>query len=703
MQSNWRNRTRQNTTRQSYCSLVRHCQLSKTYLFVALGTDGTLDYYSTIFNAFLERHHVAGERDANQYFVRPRKDIPSLKLPFLALAIEGRTWVLSASRVEGVQRPAHVRYWGHYPVADIEYELDAPVHVGLRAWAPFFPGDADSSNTPGAVFLVHLWNEGGTPQQGTLAFSIRGPRIEELVFNAHGLGQAMARQEAQFDRRDVDGDFRGVAVTTTWEDMTYEYALGVASDHHVRTGAAIGPDEWADIDHSLPSAGPIEPGASVAVDFDLAPGSCQTVCFVLTWYAPRWRARGRYDMTNPMGTNDYVHKYASRFAGAVEVARHLSRHHDSMLGRILGWQEVIYSQPALPDWLQDSLINVFAVVAQQSFWATSTDSDHWWGPDGLFCVNESVVSCPQQACMANDNIGQWPVDLFFPDQARAKLRAFKHFQRSSGQTPSTLGTGTEMDQPWYDQQLTIDSQVYVHMVDRLWQITGDRRVLDEFYSSVKAATQFLMTIDQDGDGLLDVKGMNQYYDQWKAMAGAAVHVAGFWLATLAIAARMAEGMGDEFFVQACQKIAEKGRETIEQSLWNERAGSYLLYHQPTTGIKSDSVLSDQLIGQWYAHLHGLSTIFPEHRVKTVLETIWSINVASTPFGVRVAMRPDGSSDTKAFFSTCLHPSYSSLIPAMVCIYEVDRDRGEQLMRRVWTHVVFDLGMPWDMPGGLAAC
>ena len=29
--------------------------------FIALGTDGTLDYYSTIFNAYLERGHIAEE------------------------------------------------------------------------------------------------------------------------------------------------------------------------------------------------------------------------------------------------------------------------------------------------------------------------------------------------------------------------------------------------------------------------------------------------------------------------------------------------------------------------------------------------------------------------------------------------------------------------------------------------------------------
>ena len=51
-------------------------------------------------------------------------------------------------------------YWGHYPIADVEYKSDAPVGIGVRSWSPFIPGDAKVSNTPGAVFEVHLRNQG---------------------------------------------------------------------------------------------------------------------------------------------------------------------------------------------------------------------------------------------------------------------------------------------------------------------------------------------------------------------------------------------------------------------------------------------------------------------------------------------------------------------------------------------------------------
>ena len=111
--------------------------------------------------------------------------------PFLGLAMGAQTWVLASEdmiqgenlpwctepralnalreteaevetvrcpKLEGVQPATQIHYWGHYPVADMEFAIEAPISVGLRAWSPFFPGDAAASNIPAAVFEIHLRN-----------------------------------------------------------------------------------------------------------------------------------------------------------------------------------------------------------------------------------------------------------------------------------------------------------------------------------------------------------------------------------------------------------------------------------------------------------------------------------------------------------------------------------------------------------------
>ena len=81
--------------------------------------------------------------------------------------------------MRGVEKAREIHYWGHYPVADLEYETSAPVSVGLRAWTPFIPGDVAVSNTPGAVFEVRLRNQTVVRQQGSLMFNFPGPTQAE--------------------------------------------------------------------------------------------------------------------------------------------------------------------------------------------------------------------------------------------------------------------------------------------------------------------------------------------------------------------------------------------------------------------------------------------------------------------------------------------------------------------------------------------
>ena len=150
--------------------------------------------FCTIFNSFVPRQ-------------KPRY------LPLLGLFLGGKTWMLTSQKIinggtfqgcteprakkeerqvelpkiEGVECAKEIHYWGHYPVADLEYEIDVPVSVGLRAWAPFIPGDIAASSIPGAIFEVHLRNTSDAPQYGTIAISFPGPTEEEVDTKLAGL------------------------------------------------------------------------------------------------------------------------------------------------------------------------------------------------------------------------------------------------------------------------------------------------------------------------------------------------------------------------------------------------------------------------------------------------------------------------------------------------------------------------------------
>src|SRR5205823_11434519 len=137
--------------------------------------------------------------------------------------------------------PSEIHYWGHFPVADLEYETPgSPVSVALRAWSPFILGDSKTSNTPGAAFEVHLRNSTTSAQEGRFVFSFPGPTQEEVQI---GPGSPRKRVQAQTalnktqhtwvpvaEREvrarsiEVEGDFTGVWVTSELENNV-GYAL----------------------------------------------------------------------------------------------------------------------------------------------------------------------------------------------------------------------------------------------------------------------------------------------------------------------------------------------------------------------------------------------------------------------------------------------------------------------------------------------
>jgi len=112
---------------------------------------------------------------------------------------------------QGVRTVKEIHYWGHYPVADLEFETDAPAGVGLRAWSPFLPGQIVESMLPGAVFEVHLvaawyapeWNAGGYHWAGTIALSFPEPLEKEAG-------------ASEYARSVVDGAFRGWKSPRRW-------------------------------------------------------------------------------------------------------------------------------------------------------------------------------------------------------------------------------------------------------------------------------------------------------------------------------------------------------------------------------------------------------------------------------------------------------------------------------------------------------
>ncbi len=644
-----------------------------------------------------------------------------LNLPFLGLSVGKETWVLCDPKqtkpygylqneyqpafpikplqLDGVRTPQEIHYWGHYPVADIEYDTDAPVSVGLRAWAPFLPGHIEESLIPGAVFEVHLRNFSNSVQKGTVAFCFPGPTREEAGTD-------------RFERHQVGWDaFNGVFI----EAPKASYALGVIGKEQFRLGGDLGVNgaAWARISDGLPVDGfsrdgiPItgmnQAGASVAVDFELAPKEEKIVRFVLAWHSPQWNSGG-YPAASK--GNLFTHMYAKYYPSALETAHTLALKHESLLKRILAWQQALFTDETLPGWLAEVLINNFHLITEVGMWAQAKPPLGDWcrEEDGLWALNECPRGCPQLECGGNSYYGGPAVSLFFPDLTRSTLRGYKAYQYPDGCATWIFGGCTadtppcEMTMPTRGYQVGQTGSFHVGMIARYWAQSGDDKFLEEFYPYVKKATLYTFNLNPERPyGLISLPEFDQQESfESTPFKGMSAHVGIIRLYHLKMAEKMAKRMGDTEFAHQCREWFDQASQLLEKHLWT---GSYYMQHtDPSTKETADVVMAYQLDGEFMAWMDGLGEgILPPERVRTTLATLKKVTMMT--WGPRVWSNPDGSPPDfpTGYWTPCGVHSPSALMLAMTYMYHGEKEFGLELARKVMENMVCNNSWSWDMP------
>lgn len=646
-------------------------------------------------------------------FVPPRGP---LRQPFLGVTVGKRIWVLATrytEELENIETTSDIRYWGHYPVADLEYETDAPVSVGLRAWTPFIPGDVAISNTPGAMFEVHLRNASRSRQQGALTFSFPGPTQAEAQISPESARErvnsnwfwaleAIAKGAVQAERQPLQGNLRGISVTSP---AGVGYTLAVLAEDNVQIGANLGSVGNAWQGKSRPKPQENDFGTSLTVDFGLDPAAEKTIRFVLAWYAPLWKGEGSHCFT---------HMYATRYPNSLAVAQLLARDHTSLLRRVLNWQQAIYTYEKLPAWLQDTLVNNLYAITKVSLWAAAKPPLGDWchKEDGLFGMNESPRECPQMECIPCSFYGNIPIVSFFPEAALSTLRGYKAYQYPDGAAPWIFGgctgkpatEGTEMAMPNRGYQTTSNGSCYVDLVDRYWLRTGRDEILREFYPSVKQSTIYTMNLNPGPDGVISMPTDNidpatGKHATFGALEnelwyGRVPQLGGWHMAHLKIVERMADKVGDKEFAEQCRKWFKQGSDVMENKMW---AGEYYLaYDDPEIGKRSEVVNSYQLYGEWIGIYHGLPGIFRPDRVQTTLGTIKRVSVPPSFYGARHMVNPDGTPWLEARYGPSTYFTSEDLILAAMYMYTGQPDFGLELARRCMLNLMLE-GSTWNQP------
>lgn len=153
-------------------------------------------------------------------------------------------------------------------------------------------------------------------------------------------------------------------------------------------------------------------------------------------------------------------------------------------------------------------------------------------------------------------------------------------------------------------------------------------------------------LDTDKDGLPDYDTKRNTYDAWN-FSGTPVYIDVLWLAALKAAVIIADRLGDKARLEQWSNILINGTEALEEKLWNGKYYDLWRNEEET----DESLMTDQLDGEWFLRMLGIDGNLPDERVSAVLDFIFSANYDSEQ-GLVNATVPEGKKTSVYTYKNC---------------------------------------------------
>jgi non-lysosomal glucosylceramidase len=586
-------------------------------------------------------------------------------------------------------------YHGLFPYAWFEYDWAAlPVRLTQRQFSPVIPGNHRESSYPVGIFEWQIENPGPDPVTVGLMFTWLNDIGRDRGHDRRGGhrntslrrdGMAGVVLEGPSDVADASwngsvaimaGEEAGVQLTT-WDRFLADDGSDVWRDF-----AADG--RLGDVADGRPSQPGEAIGAALAATVELAPGETKHVSFVLAWDLP----------VVEFGSGTSWHKRYTRFFGrsgtnAWIIGAEALAKRSGWSSAIDAWQAPILADPTRPDWYKGALFNeLYYLVDGGTVW---TDGEPFRAPDaavnavgppagdrfpdggatdslGHFAILE-CYDYPFYNTLDVNFYASWALLLLWPDLDISVLRDFAATvdlddpeivtvgwkgtpaqRKRRGAMPHDLGAPNEdpflRPNAYHWRDINIWKDLNSKFVLQVWRdvhLVPAPDLARDTWPAVVQAMDYLGGYDRDDDGLPEHDGQpDQTYDMW-SMTGPSAYTGALWLAALRAATRLGEMVGDMAAASRFRELHDRGSLSFEAKLWNGRS-----YRFDASGdASSDSVMADQLAGQWYADATGLGDLVSPERILTALRTVYESNVLGFrggDMGAVNGIRPVGSID-----------------------------------------------------------
>lgn len=565
---------------------------------------------------------------------------------------------------------AAVEFGGTYPFARLDYrDPELPLSVSLEAFTPLVPGDVAASSIPAALFTFTLTNTSPYPVHGTLGAAVQncvgwdgvspidgvdgagyGGNTNRLFRTDGWTGVALENHTLAPDAPGAGqlvlaANDAAASALVQWrhpdEFLTFlrSRALADGTGRLAHTGAA-NPDPQR---HAPAAAvGASAPGRTwntgLGVGFLLEPGERRTIRIALTWRFPnRYVNFEQFGPPRPeWGLSRFWlgNHYATVYPDAVAALEHVRRDWDTLRTASLSWPATLARSS-----LSDDAVTQFAAQL-----ATVRSPTCFRGADGRFYGFEGVLgasttmwsgahggSCPLN-CNHVWNYAQ-TLAAFFPELERDMRRTeFEVMQAPAGYLPHRLVAPTYLRQLWDEPIGGPDTPALDGMLGAVLKTYREYRAfpagetaagLDWLRGYWPNLTRLLDHVERtwhtDGSGMLTgIQPSTHDID----LCGLNTFMGTYWLAALRAAETMAGLVGDDGTARHYRELFETGSAAYDAALFN---GEY--YEQRLLpGDRPEfqwvtGCLSDQLIGQWWAHQLDLGHLLPAEHVRTALAAV----------------------------------------------------------------------------------
>lgn len=336
---------------------------------------------------------------------------------------------------------------------------------------------------------------------------------------------------------------------------------------------------------------------SLARRVTLAPGAETEIVFVLAWRFPNLSIQDSFE---------YVGRhYATRFASSNAVVEYIVAHHDRLVGLTRLWRDTWYDS-TLPYWLLDRTLLNASILASSTCYRFADGRFYGW--EGVGCCKGTCGHVYHYA----HSTGR-----LFPAIER-DTRERVDFGLALQPDGAIRFRGEFNDIPAIDAQAgTILRALREH------QMCADDAFLRRNWPAIKRSTRWLIDQDANADGLIESGQHNTLDSHWY---GAVAWLSGLYLASLHAAARLADLVGDTAFARECRAIAETGKTSLTQQLFD---GDYFINRLDPAHL--DAINSgtgcaiDQVFGQSWAFQVGLPRVIPKEETLAALRSLWRYN------------------------------------------------------------------------------